>query len=112
MYLYAAAQAPSPDTMHGPRGSSGVHTRSNIGHSAGWMRPVMTSPQRQGVVSTAGCNVISKRLSASKSANSSHSARPLRSISPRPRHTSLLGVNTRSMASCASAFPPPETARP
>ena len=43
MYLYAAAQAPSLDTMHGPRGSSGVHTRSNIGQSAGRMRPPLAS---------------------------------------------------------------------
>ena len=49
LYLYAAAQAPSEDTMQGPTGSSGTQRLPKSGHSAGLRRPVMTSPQRQAV---------------------------------------------------------------
>ena len=71
IYLYAAAQAPSLETMQGPSGSSGVHTRSNIGHSAGRIRPVITSPQRQGPLPAAGLISTPKRRPASKAAYSS-----------------------------------------
>ena len=46
-YLKYAAHEPSEDTMHGPTGFSGVHTRLNSGHSFGAMLPRNTSPQRQ-----------------------------------------------------------------
>jgi hypothetical protein len=47
-YLYAAAQAPSVETMQGPKGWAGVQIPANKGHSTGRMTPRRTSPQRQG----------------------------------------------------------------
>ena len=109
--MYAAAQAPSEDTMHGPTGSSGVHIFPNSGQPSGGIRPVMTSPQRQAVGVSALFRRISNFRSASNAASSSENSRPLSSISPRPRQEARAGWNARLSISCARALPSALTAR-
>ena len=97
--------------MQGPTGSSGVQRFPKSGHCAGVSLPVMTSPQRQAVVLAAALYVTPNFFSASYSASSSRSARPLCSIAPRPRQRSRRASKHFSIIARASGLPCGATAR-
>ena len=90
-----AAHAPSLETIVAPSGCSGVQRVPNAWHSCGFISPCSTSPLMHSAGSGRGPTALrSNRRSASNSAYSGRSPRPLRRISPMPRHARSTTSNT------------------